>query len=725
MKKATSFLVLTSILISFVGCNKNQSTNYISFVDPLIGSGGHGHVFVGANVPNGMVQLGPVNVSQGWDWCSGYHISDTTVIGFAHTHLSGTGIGDKGDVIVMPLTGNNDWTCKEKYLTTYSHKNEVAEPGYYEVKLDNGVKVRLTSAKTVGYHEYYFPEDKEPQILINLKQGIGWDAFKEGEFIQTSSRTVSGSRISTGWAEDDRVYFSMNFNTDIKSIEHQGDTIYDNKTGEVKQIFDSCYYLLKFEKTDKPVCLEVGISGVDIKGAENNLQIEGGRQFEDVKTNAQKYWNNYLAKIDVQSNDTTKLKIFYTALFHTGFFPCLFSDFDGRYRGADGKIHQSDEPQLTIMSLWDTYRAQNPLYTIINKDDVPSIVNSMLNIYDQQGSLPVWHLSGNETYCMPGVSSVQIIADAIMKDMKGFDYDRAYKAMRSYADLDYRGLEYLRTIGYLPADSMYESVARALEYCVSDAAIAAVADKLGYEEDAGVFLERSKSYKQYFDPGDRFMKALTDKNTRRTPFDPTYSRHNQDDYCEGNGWQYTWFVPCDFEGLISLFPSTEDAESKLDSLFTVPYIPAENASADISGMIGQYAHGNEPSHSTIFAYCFMGKPEKTAKLARYITTELYTALPDGQPGNEDCGQMSAWYVLNAMGFYQPNPWDGKFYISSPLFDKVTINLGNNHKFTIIANGFDSDNYYHKSASLDGKPYNLPYFTYEDMEKFNTLVLNAK
>lgn len=719
--------ILTIVLSCAIltGCTTQPDNRYVKLVDPLIGSGGHGHVFVGANVPNGMVQLGPVNISEGWDWCSGYHYSDTTVIGFAHTHLSGTGIGDKGDVLVMPLTGDADWTKPYRYLTTFRRQNEKVEPGYYEVLLENGVNVKLTAQAHTGFHEYVFPEGCEPKILINLKRGIGWDAFVKGEFKQNSANSIVGARYSKGWAEDDRVFFAMDFNSEIVSIESKADTIFDRRTGEIRQVTEPCYFLLTFKPSNKPLSIKTGISGVDTDGAIKNLMSEGSISFAEAKESAQSSWNGFLSSINVEGKDSVELKKFYTALYHVGIFPAIFSDIDGRYRGADGNIHESIDAQYTIMSLWDTYRAANPLYTIIDRDGLSDIINSMLNIYDQQGMLPVWHLAGNETFCMPGVSSVQIIADAILKDIKGFDYERAYQAMRSYADTDYRGLDYLRTIGYLPADSMVENVARALEYCVSDAAVSAVADKLGHTEDAKLFLERSKNYRQYFDPSDRFMKGLVNEQTRRTPFDPTHSRHNQDDYCEGNAWQYTWFVPCDFEGLISLFPSKEDAEAKLDSLFTVPYIPAKHASPDISGMIGQYAHGNEPSHSTIFAYCFMGKPEKSAKLARYITTELYTDMPDGQPGNEDCGQMSAWYVLNAMGFYQPNPWDGKFYISSPLFDKVTIKIGKNHTFTIIANGYDSEHCYHTSATLDGKPYTLPYFTYSDMLSSSTLVLNAQ
>jgi len=723
MKHILSLALSCTLLLA--GCTNQDDNKYVKLVDPLIGSGGHGHVFVGASVPGGMVQLGPVNISEGWDWCSGYHYSDTTVIGFAHTHLSGTGIGDKGDVLVMPLTSDVDWTSPYRYLTTFRRQNEKVEPGYYEVLLENGVHVKLTAGLHTGFHEYQFPEGNQPTILVNLKRGIGWDSFIKGNLYQVTPKSLIGCRYSKGWAEDDRVFFAMDFNAEIQSVECKADTMYDRRTGEIRQIMDSCYFLVKFAPMDKPLTIKTGISGVDIEGATKNLIAEGNSNFNDAKKTAQTAWNDFLSVIEVEGKDSVEIKKFYTALYHVGIFPSLFSDIDGRYRGADGKIHESMEPQYTIMSLWDTYRAANPLYTIIDHDNLCNILNSMLNIYEQQGMLPVWHLAGNETFCMPGVSSVQVLADAILKGIPGFDYEKAYEAMRAYAYTDYRGLDYIRAIGYLPADSMVENVARALEYCVSDAAIAAVAEKLGHSEDAILFGERSKNYKKYFDPTDRFMKGLVNEQTRRTPFDPTHSKHNQDDYCEGNAWQYTWFVPCDFEGLISLFPSVKDAEEKLDSLFTVPYIPAEHASPDISGMIGQYAHGNEPSHSTIFAYCFMGKPEKSAALARYITTQLYTDMPDGQPGNEDCGQMSAWYVLNAMGFYQPNPWDGKFYISSPLFDKVTIKIGKDHTFTIIANGYDDEHCYHTSASLDGKPYTLPYFTYEDMLSSNTLVLNAQ
>ena len=706
------------------GCTPSSDTgrDLARYVDPTIGSAGHGHVFVGANVPFGGVQLGPTNITEGWDWCSGYHASDTTVIGFAHTHLSGTGIGDKGDILLMPLTGAVPMPVKaQTYLSTYSHANENAQAGYYRTHLDRyGVDAELTATPRTGFHRYTFPATDSARVLINLFDGIGWDAAKELRMVAVNDSTVEGYRLSKGWAPDDRVYFVAEFSRPFKSLTVYADTTLvpaTNGKPEQTAVMPHSYGILDFGPMPEGGRIEarVGISGVSVSGAKVNLVAEAeGRSFDETRAAARQAWNDLLGHMSVETDDTARLRTFYTAVYHASFFPAIFNDVTGQYRGADGFLYEDTTDTYTIFSLWDTYRSANPLYTITAPERVGDFVNTFIRIFEQQGKVPVWHLAGNETDCMVGFGSVQVIADAILKGIPGFDVEKAYHAIVSYAKLDERGLKQIREKGYIPADGEWESVAKALEYCISDWSIAQVAKKLGKQEDYEYFIERSKNYRHYFDTTDRFMKGKLADGSWRTPFNPDYSTHRGDDFCEGNAWQYTWMVPHDFEGLFALFPSPEAAEAKLDSTFTVPYDGGPNASPDISGLIGQYAQGNEPNHSTIYAYAYLGKQWKTAKLARQIMDEFFTDAPDGLCGNEDAGQMSAWYVFNALGFYPANPANGAFVLGSPVFDKVTFPVSGGKTFTVIAENNGPQNIYIQSASLNGKPYTKAYITYRDI-----------
>ncbi len=693
-KTMKKILLVAAASLLAVGCGSKTAPqseavqNPLEFVDPLIGSGYHGHVFVGASVPFGAVQLGVTNIKEGWDWVSGYHISDSTNIGYAHTHLSGTGIGDKGDILFMPYTGELKGYDKTDYVSTFKRADEVTEAGYYEVVDQTyGVKAELTASTRVGFHRYTFPEGETPKLLINLKQGIGWDKADKCFATKTSPTRIEGYRLSKGWAEDDRVYFVAEFSKPITSFEYKEEPM---------------VALLDFEGTGV-LEAKVAISGVDIEGAAKNLEAETkGVSFDEQKVNAQKTWSELLGKIKVTSSDTSRLRTFYTSLYHTVIYPALFNDVDGRYRGADGKIYSSQEDIYTQFSLWDTYRAAHPFYTLYIPEKVPAMINSMLNIYDQQGKLPIWHLSGNETNCMTGVSSVQVVGDAVMKNFKGIDYNRALSAMADYANLDERGLKEIREKGYYPADVDVESVARAMEYAISDAAVARVAAKLGDEELAEKFEKRSKGYARYFDKSDLFMKGVMSDGSFRTPFDPAHSTHRADDFCEGNSWQYTWMVPHDYPGLFELMGGVEIAEKRLDLTYATPFVPGPDASPDISGMMGQVAHGNEPSHSTPFAYAAMGKPEKTAKVVRHILDSLYNDTPRGISGNEDMGEMSAWYVLNAMGIYQPDPSDGIFVFSSPVFERVEMALPGGKELVIVCDNYSPENYAIQSATFNGE-----------------------
>ncbi|WP_298063330.1 GH92 family glycosyl hydrolase [uncultured Rikenella sp.] len=697
------------------------------YVDPTIGSAGHGHVFVGANVPFGGVQLGPTNITEGWDWCSGYHASDTTVIGFAHTHLSGTGIGDKGDILLMPITGTVATPVKARtYLSTYSHARETAQAGYYKTHLDRyGIDAELTATPRTGFHRYTFPATDSARVLINLYDGIGWDAASQLRMVAVNDSTVEGYRLSKGWAPDDRVYFVAEFSKPFAGLTVYADTTViparDGRPERTVVVPDS-YGILDFGPMPQGGQIEarVAISGVSIAGAKVNLAAETERadgtvrSFDDTRAAARQAWNDLLGHMRVESDDTARLRTFYTAVYHASFFPAVFNDVTGEYRGANGYIETDSTDIYTIFSLWDTYRAAHPLYTITAPERVGDFVNSFIHIFEQQGKVPVWHLAGNETDCMVGIPSVQVVADAILKGIPGFDVEKAYSAIAMYSQLNERGLKQVRERGYIPADEEGESVAKALEYCISDWSVAQVAKKLGKQEDYEYFLERSKNYRHYFDSTDCFMKGRLADGSWRTPFNPNYSTHRGDDYCEGNAWQYTWLVPHDFEGLFALFPSPEAAEAKLDSTFAVPYDGGPNASPDISGLIGQYAQGNEPNHSTIYAYAYLGKQWKTARLARRIMDEFFDDTAGGLCGNEDCGQMSAWYVFNALGFYPANPANGAFVLGSPVFDKVTFPVGGGRTFTVIAENNGSENIYIQSATLNGKPYTKAYITYRDI-----------
>ena len=699
-----------------------ENPSLTSYVDPYIGTDYHGHVFLGANVPFGGVQVGPSNITQGWDWCSGYHYSDSTIIGFAHTHLSGTGIGDLGDIVFMPTTGVIPITKgtlenqESGYLSKFSHANEVVSPGYYSVRLDKyNIEAELTSTARGAIHRYKYPSNADNvNIVVDLESGIGWDTPVEGYLKQIGDNKIEGYRYSKGWAPDQRLYFVAEFSEPIVSIVYYNDTIKMENENKAKRL----KAFVKFKdagKNGKEIISRVAISPVSTEGAERNFVAEvKGKAFNDVKNTANTKWNDFLSKIEIKGTNQADIRSFYTAMYHTAFAPQTFNDVNGDYRGADGKIYNSPSTVYTVYSLWDTYRAAHPLFTITAPERVGEMVNNMLDIYDQQGKVPVWHLAGNENDCMVGFSSIPVIVDAYLKGFKGFDPNKAYEAIKNYAMLNERGLDYVRTNEFIPSEKENESVAKALEYCISDWAIAQMAKRMGKTEDYDYFLKRSKYYKHYFDKNSGFMRGKLLNGEFREPFDPVYSTHRKDDYCEGNAWQYTWLVPHDVEGLIALFGSEKAFSTKLDSLYTISSELGEGASSDISGLVGQYAQGNEPNHSTPFLYNYIGEQWKTAKLTRHIMKTFFTDTPDGMCGNEDAGQMSAWYIFTSMGFYPSNASSGAFVIASPLFEEVKINVGNNKQFVVTAENNSDKNIYIQSATLNGKPYAKTFITYKDI-----------
>ena len=670
--------------------------DYTQYVNPFVGTGGHGHVFLGANVPFGHIQAGPTQKKQGWDWCSGYHYSDSVLVGFGQMHLSGTGIGDLGDIALLPVTKNNEREVK------FSHKAEYATPGYYAVTLANGVRVELTTTPRTAFHRYTFPADaKQEQVVLDLSQGIGWDKMTACSMKQEGQNIVVGTRFSTGWAKDQRVFFVAEFSQPITHQVMEGDTL----------------SVLSFQPTGQPLMVKVGISSVSIENARKNLHQESPNwNFNTVVADAQTAWNKELGKIDIQTNNATDKRIFYTSLYHTMTAPSVFNDVNGEYRGADGKTYRGDFTPYTTFSLWDTYRAAHPLMTLIHPEKQRDIAQTMLHIAQQQGRLPVWYLEGNETDCMVGNPGIPVLVDIALK---GFDVDKhavldAAKKTQLFGD---RGLDLLKKYGYLPCDldPTHETVAKGLEYALADGCIARLAKALKAEKDYKYFLKRSQSYRDYyFDKQTKFMRGIDSKGHFREPFDPFKTIHRADDYTEGTAWQYIWLVPHDVHGLISIFGGDKPFTNKLDSLFIVQGDMGEDASPDISGLIGQYAHGNEPSHHIVYLYDYAGQPWKTASRVREVLNTMYHDNVDGLSGNEDVGQMSAWYILSSLGFYQVEPAGGRYVFGSPLFDEATMNVGKGKTFRIIAHNNSKENMYIQSVKLNGKPYTRSYIDFKDI-----------
>ena len=660
-----------------------------------------------------MVQLGPTSINQQWDWCSGYHQDEATVIGFSHTHLSGTGIGDLFDITVMPVTGEvtyarGDINSPESGLWSMADRTqEVVKPGYYSVPLTRyGIKAEMTATARVGLHRYTFPATTDAALVIDLENGGCWDKTTESFMQAEGNNRVVGYRFSKGWAKNQRVYFVAEFEKPFDSFELKGT--------------DNMYGRASFTTTEgEEVMLKVAISPVSIEGAKLALQTElPDWNFKHVEENALQAWESELSRIRIEGDDELKKK-FYTAMYHAMIAPMLFSDVNGDYRGADDNIYNSEKPRYTCFSLWDTYRAKQPLMTIIHPEKAGEFVATMVDICDKQGDLPVWHLWGNETDCMVGDPGIPVVADAIVKDIAGFDHEAAFEAIKKTAALEERGKEFRHKYGYIPCNLFNEAVAFDMEYAIADGAAANAAKALGKTEDYEYFYNMSHSYRKFFDKESGFIRGVDDKGDFRTPFNPYFSAHRADDYCEGNAWQYTWLVPQDVEGYMNLFESREECVARLDSLFLAPSTIEGDPSPDISGMIGQFAHGNEPSHHILYLYTMLGEPRKTAERVREVMTTLYHNDYDGLSGNEDMGQMSAWYIMSAIGFYQVEPASGRYWFGSPVVDKAVLTVESG-TFTIETVNNSTENMYIKSVSLNGKPYDKPYIDHCDIAKGGTL-----
>lgn len=713
------FFFLCSVLI--FSCNtKNTKEKHLEeklltdFVDPFIGTGGHGHTYPGATVPFGMLQVSPVNGISLWDWCSGYHYSDSIAVGFSHLSLSGTGIGDLADIIFMPINKKVDLTTAVKsrdslpYKSSYSHKNEDASPGYYQLFLeDHNINVELTTTKRTAFHKYTFAENDDKSVVIDLGFAINWDKPLETGLNIEDNYTLSGYRHTTGWAKNQKVFFVAKFSKPISKYELYAENE-KIKTKSIDGAKTSCQLFFD-DKSDNQLFVKVALSSVSIENAKDNLDSE--KDFDTVKADAETIWNEKLATIEVETTVDSLKTIFYTALYHSQLAPVTFSDKNGQFRKENDSIVTAVKyTAYSTLSLWDTFRAEHPLLTLIAPDKVSDIINSMQEYYRGKNVLPVWTLYGNETNTMTGYHSIPVIVEAYLKGIRGFNAEDVYEAMKSTMMNDDRGLNFYKKYGYIPYNLLDESVTITLEYAYDDWCVAQMAKALSKEDDYNFFMKRSKAYQYLLDKDTGFMRGRSEDNKSwNEPFDPKHSNHREHtDYTEGNAWQHSWFVPHDVKNLIKLHGGDAIFSNRLEQLFTESSeITGDNVSSDISGLIGQYAHGNEPSHHIAYMFNHANKPWRTQYWSRHIMDSQYNTTPDGLSGNEDCGQMSAWYVLSAMGLYALNPASAEYEIGSPLFDKVKIKVPNTEDkyFSIIAEHVSKENIYIQSATLNGDVFN--------------------
>lgn len=733
----------TSTMLILSACTANTNVeDYSAHVNPFIGTGGHGHTFPGAVVPHGMIQPSPDTRIDGWDACSGYYYNDSTINGFSHTHVSGTGCCDYGDVLLMPTVGKQTYQTTDSqsqqlpYASAFSHENESAEPGYYSVFLDRyQVKAELSASKRGAIHRYTFPASKESGFIIDLDYSLQRQTNSEMEIKVLSDTEICGHKKTTYWAFDQYINFYAKFSKPFTYT-----LINDSVTMDNGKRLPICKALLQFEtKKDEQVLVKVGVSAVDVKGAQNNVLSEiADWDFDKVRQHARNEWNRYLSKIDVTTTNQEDKTIFYSALYHTGISPNLFTDADGRYLGMDLRVHQGDvkQPIYTTFSLWDTFRALHPLMTIIDPDLNTQFIQSLLKKHQEGGIFPMWDLASNYTGTMIGYHAVPVIVDAYTKGYRDFDIQEAYKACLRTAEYDTTGIKcpalvlphlmpkakyYKNSIGYIPCDRENESVAKALEYAYNDWCISVFAESMTDFDNKDKYARFAKAYEFYFDKETRFMRGLNSKGEWRTPFNPRASTHRNDDYCEGTAWQWTWFVPHDVEGLVNLMGGENAFASKLDSLFTADSsLEGETTSSDISGLIGQYAHGNEPSHHVTHLYNYINRPWRTQELVDSVFQSQYANRPDGLAGNEDCGQMSAWYILNSMGFYQVCPGKPVYSIGRPVFDQAVVNLTNGKKFTVMVKNNSKKNKYIESMLLNGQTLHTPFFSHQDIVDGGTL-----
>ncbi len=714
MTSSRELVALAALLVSTTAFGEDK----LQYVNPFVGTDAHGHTFPGATVPFGMVHLSPDTRVEGWDACGGYHYSDSTVLGFSHTHLSGTGVADYGDILLLPTTGTPNILSPK---SRFNHHDEQALPGYYSVILqDYGIKVELTASQRVGVHRYTFLKPGNAGVVLNLQHGLGPDRVIDSELHIVGDREITGYRRSTGWAKDQLLYFVAQFSAPFDSIvilesAAQVPSQHSGKGTDVRA------YVRLSPEMIRSVVVKVALSSVSIDGARRNLAAEVPHwSFDRVRKEAARSWNAELTKIDVEGGTAEQRRTFYTAFYHSLLAPNVFSDVDGNYRGMDGTIHVARGFDMhTVFSLWDTFRAEHPLLSIIDRKRTLGFVRSMLAKHDEAGVLPVWELASNETWCMIGYHSVPVIVDAYLKGIDAFDHEKAFSAMTHSATLDHFGLKHYRAHGYIPGDKESESVSKTLEYAYDDWCIAQMANALHKTDEYKIFSRRAQYYRNVFDASTGFMRAK-ENEIWVEPFDPAAVTFH---YTEANAWQYNFFVPHDIDGMIALHRGREAFVRKLDSLFYSSSDLRGRDQSDITGLIGQYAQGNEPSHHVAYLYNYTGAPWKTQTIVRHLMDSLFTSKPDGLCGNDDCGQMSAWYVMSAIGLYQVCPGQPLYAIGSPLFNKVTMRLENGKRFTLRTGMNSASRPFIQSATLNGKRYSKSYLLHTDIANGGSLELS--
>lgn len=688
-----------------------------------------------------MVQLSPDTYNDGWDWCAGYHASDTSIQGFSHTHLSGTGCGDLLDFLLMPRTGDlklKPGTRKnpeEGYRSRFSHATEKAHPGYYSVHLeDTGIRAELTATERAGFHRYTFPASASSHFVLDLTHafGLSLDVIEWASVRQQGPSTLAASRATNAWAAGRQMYIVLEFSKPFERVDFfLDDQRVDPVAGELRG--KNVKAVVHFStNAGEVIHVKAGLSGVDTDGALKNVRSEiPGWDFDETVRRTSNQWRHEFAKIRIETGNAAWKRTFYSSLYHSMLAPTLFDDVDGRYRGMDGEIHTlpAGMRNYTAFSLWDTYRAEHPLMILIHGDRVPDMINSLIRMAVQSpAGIPVWPLQGKETGTMTGYHSAAVIAEACVKGVKGIDLETAYQAMRkrTFVD-DYRGLKWYRELGYIPADKESESVSKTLEYCYDDWAVAHVSQALGKKEDAELLLKRSRNYRNYFDPKMQFLRARLADGQWAEPFDPIELGHSKQwrDYTESNSWQTTFGVQHDVTGYMAIFGGEEAFVTKLDGLFNAPSTLPPDAPPDIAGLVGQYAHGNEPSHHIAYLYSFAGQPQKTQRMVRKLLTTMYADSLDGIAGNEDCGQMSAWYILSAMGFYSVDPVSTKYVFGTPLFDKVTVHLSSGADLVIETQREAPDSFYIESVEFNGKAHPASWFHHSDIAEGGHFVLRIQ
>ena len=752
MKNKLCMLLLASGIGLFSCAEKDLPKEYTDSVNVFIGTGGHGHTFPGATLPHGMVQLSPDTRLFGWDACSGYYYDDTSIMGFTHTHLSGTGIGDYGDILFMPVVGEKPLIAgtaenpDEGYRSRFSHEQESARPGYYQVLLqDDSINVELTATLRAGLHRYTYPKASDARLIVDMEPTIHGHQHPVTQIRVVNDSTIAGMKYTIGWAKRHYVYFYAVFSSPFDYKLYSG-TEYQSDSTSVTVNTAKAVISFRNLPADGRVLAKVGISSVDEEGARLNVEAEiPNWDFEGVMKQANTAWNEALGKIDIETSDNDSRTVFYTSLYHAFIQPSLASDVDGRYRTMGHEIKQdASYTNYTVFSLWDTFRAAHPLYTIVTPEQNQAFIRSLLRKYDEGGILPKWELASNETGTMIGYHAVSVIADAMMKKQCDFDVKKALEACIRSSVYDTTGvtpmmdrqilngklmpvsIKYKNELGYIPCDKVGGSVSQGLEFAYNDWLIAQMMKEHNRKDLYDKYMELSRNYRNYFDPETKLMRGRLSDGSWITPFDPA-SVQRPSNYVEGNAWQWAWFVPQDVEGLMELVGGQKSFEAHLDTLFTTSSEPTgdPNAAAAVTGMIGQYAHGNEPSHHIPYLYNYAGAPRKTQALVDHILRTLYHNDPNGLSGNEDVGQMSAWYALSAMGFYSFCPGRPVYEIGRPIFDKVTIHLSNGKDFVIQAKNNSVENKYIRSMKLNGEELAEPRFSHFDLMKGGELIFEME